>query len=326
MNKILLTTLLLTGSVFVAPMAVAGPLDAAGGFLGVPPNAQPGECYGRVTAPAVKETVSEQVLVKAAGKEIANIIPAKYDTVNETIVVKEEEERLVTIPATYKTVTETIVVTPETTRIIPVAAQYTTETERVLVKAARTVWKKGDAPNQNTLSSRVDSTTGDVMCLVEEPAVYKTISKRVLASPETTRQEAIPAVTKTITKRIIDEPARVESRIIPAVTKTITKRVLVEPESVVYAETPAQYRTVNKEVLVSAEKVSWNAILCNTNADTNTIAGIQSALREAGYNPGRVDGVLGAQTYKAVDRFQRDNNLMRGQITLETVEKLGLTS
>ena len=45
------------------------------------------------------------------------------------------------------------------------------------------------------------------MCLVEVPAKYKSVKKRVLIQPATTRTEVIPAVKKVISKRVID-PAR----------------------------------------------------------------------------------------------------------------------
>jgi len=299
----------------------AGSMDAQMNVFGKNLDARPGECYGKVTIPAVKQTTSDKVLVAPADKKIAKIIPATYKTVTESMVAQEASEELVTIPATYKTVTETVVVKPESKRMIPVPAKYDTVSERIMVKPARSVWKKGEGANQ-----RYDANTGEIMCLVEEPAQYKTITKRVLVSPETTRQEIIPAVTKQVTRRVVDQKARVERREIPAVMKNITKRVMVQPEQAVYKETPAQYKTVSKEVLVSPERVTWSRVLCKTNADSNTVAQIQNALKKAGYNPGRVDGVLGGQTYSAVSRFQRDNNLNRGEITYETLKALGLSA
>lgn len=306
---------------YTAPAAVQPAAGGALNIFGAPVNARPGECYGKVTIPAVKRTETQQVLVEPAGKKLARIVPAQYKTVTENFTAQEASERLVTIPATYKTVTETVVVTPATTKVIPIAAKYENQTEQVLVSPARTYWKQGAGPNQ-----RVDATTGDIMCLVEEPAKYNTITKRVLTQPPSTREETIPAVTKQITKRVVAEPARVERQAIPATTQQVTKRVLVTPEQPVYTDTAAKYRTVTREVLVSPEQVAWSEILCKTNANSNTVAAVQSALKKAGYNPGNVDGVLGHSTYDAVSRFQRANNLHRGQITMETLKALGINS
>ena len=57
----------------------------------------------------------------------------------------------------------------------------------MLEKPAHTAWKKGPAATQtaNVLSESVTD-TGEIMCLVEVPAKYKTITKRILKTPETT--------------------------------------------------------------------------------------------------------------------------------------------
>ncbi len=288
-------------------------------FQNAPTNARPGECYGKVRTPAQYRTVEDKVLVSEGGKQIARINPAKYQAKTQTVTVKEATEELVTIPATYRTVTETITVTPATTRMIATPASYKTVTERVQVSPARTVWKQGEGPNQ-----RIDAATGDVMCLVEVPAEYKNITKRVLVTPEATLQETVPAVTKQITKRVIDQPARVERRAIPAVTEQITTQVLVQPEQPVYEDIAPQYKTTSRKELVKSEQIAWTQILCNTNVNRSTVMKLQQELKNAGYNPGRLDGVLGDETYEAVFRFQRSKNLPAGQITMETLRALGL--
>lgn len=55
------------------------------------------------------------------------------------------------------------------------------------------------------------------------------------------------------------------------------------------------------------------------------VKNIQEALLSRGYNAGRVDGNLGAQTTAAVRAFQRDNNLTAdGQIHQSTIDRLGI--
>lgn len=303
-----------------AEAAKVEPAAAAMGAGDMPFNARPGECYSKVVIPAVTRTESDRVLVKAAGKKIARIIPAQYKMVTDQVVIKEQTEKLVTIPAVYKTVTETVVVAPESKKLKTVAAKYKTVTEKIMVRPARTVWKKGRGPNQ-----RVDEATGEIMCLIEEPAVYKTVEKRVMVTPEGTTTQTIPAKTQMIKKRVVATPARVEKKMIPAVTKMVKKRVMVSPERVEYAETSPVYKTVNREVVVRNEKMEWSRILCNTNANVNTVRELQMALRNAGYNPGPIDGVLGPQTYRAVDKYQRAHDMSRGNITMEAMKALGVS-
>ena len=124
---------------------------------------------------------------------------------------------------------------------------------------------------------------------------------------------------------MIDQPARVEKKKIPAVMKTVSKRVLEKPEEVLYDEKPAVFNTVSQEVIETPEKTEWKKILCQTNATPDNVKALQSALRKAGFEPGGVDGVLGYQTYQAVDAFQRSKGLSRGEITYDTLEALGIS-
>jgi len=74
--------------------------------------------------------------------------------------------------------------------------------------------------------------------------------------------------------------------------------------------------------------MSWRSILCDTNMTTSRIADIQRALISAGYDIGstKVDGVIGSDTIRAVNAFQRDNNLpVDKYLNIETVEALGVS-
>lgn len=53
------------------------------------------------------------------------------------------------------------------------------------------------------------------------------------------------------------------------------------------------------------------------------IRGIQMALHDAGYNTGKIDGVLGHQTRAAIASFQRDHQLHgNGRLTERTLKLL----
>ena len=51
---------------------------------------------------------------------------------------------------------------------------------------------------------------------------------------------------------------------------------------------------------------------------------VSAALQRAGFNPGKVDGVVGRQTLEAVDAYQKANKLARGGLTIATIERLGV--
>ncbi len=268
-----------------------------------PPNAHAGECYAKVVIPAKYKTVEDRVLVQEASNKIS-IIPAKYEWVDKKVEVTPASKKLKTIPASYKKVTEEIEVkpatqawkvslkrhaapvskeilvaaklkgidlenttpntcykeyfTPETyktveeevvlqkattkTKIIPakyemvektievtpasqqnitVPATYEYTEEKVLVEKEKTVWKKGVNPAQ-----KLDGATGEIMCLIKVPAKYKTIKKKVVKTPATTKVVEIPAVNKTIKVKKLVSPAKTEVIDIPEVKSTVQKKVL----------------------------------------------------------------------------------------------------
>ena len=329
-------------------------------------DASVGSCFYEHHVAETYRTETEQVLTKAAD-ETVSLIPAEYTTVEETVLVQEASSRLVTVPAEYEQVQEQIVDKP-----------------------AHTIWKRGTGPIQ-----RINEATGEIMCLVEIPATYKTITRSVLKTPAQTRTEEIPAqyktvkvrklvsaaseqrtpipaVFSTVDRRVIDQPAgfvwqgaaasdqhpkstrtgnqicltqsepqyktvertvvqtpaQTRSIDIPAEFRTVEVTKLVEPAREEVTEIPAEYRSVTKRELVKDGYMAWRSILCETNMTAGRISSIQSALISAGYDigPGGPDGVIGADTIKAVNEFQRANNLpVDKYLNIETVKALGVS-
>lgn len=324
--------------------------------------AQPGDCYHEHFIPAKFETVNEEVMLKQA-YDVVEVQEAEYHWVEKELLVSEASSRIEEVPAVYKTVTEQVVDVP-----------------------AHTIWKKGSGPIQ-----RIDEATGEIMCLVEVPATYKTITKEVLESPATTREIEIPAVYETVkvkellsdaqevrktipaeystvavTKQVADAtfvwheihdttmskdsrtglkiclvdqkpryetvkttvvktPAETRSVEIPAVYETREVRKLVSAADKRVIEIPAEYETVQLRKVEKDGFMEWRSILCETNMDKGTITKIQEALQTRGYNPGVIDGVVGRDTMKAVNAFQRDNSLpVDKYLNIETIKALSV--
>jgi len=312
----------------------------------IPPNAKAGECYAKVVIPAKYKTVEERVLVQEASEKIS-IIPAKYEWRDERVEITPASKKLIRIPATYKKVTETIEVkpatrswhtslkrksapvskeilvaaklkgvdlenatpgncfkeyylpesyktvteeiviqkestkneiiparyemvektievTPASKKTITIPATYEFTEEKVLVEKEKTVWKKGVNP-----ATKLNGATGEIMCLVKIPAKYKTIRKKVVKTPATTKIVDVPAVSKTIKVKKLVSEAKSKTITIPAVKRTITKKVLDSKSQfswikvgdsvdrgwsytghrVCLLETPAQFKKITKTVL-----------------------------------------------------------------------------
>jgi len=288
---------------------------AAGNLF--PPNARQGSCYARLFIPAEYQTVTDKVLKQAAGSR-TEIIPARYETVSTQVLVEEASQKLKVIPAQYGYVTGRVMVEPAKKRMVHVPAQYELVNEQVMVKPATTVWKKGTGPIQ-----RIDETTGEILCLVETPAQYQTVSKSVMKASASTREIEDPAIYKSVKRRVVTTPATTQLIDIPARYKTVQVTKLIEPAHEKRIPIPAQYQTVTKQVKVSADHMAWQEILCETNMTHSKVSDIQRALSKAGFNPGPIDGVIGRQTMAAVNAFQKDRNLTVAKyLTIDTVKAL----
>jgi hypothetical protein len=227
-----------------------------------------------VFVPPVYRTETLQLLKREASERV-EVVPAKYEWVEERVLVKEASTRLEEIPATHEWVEE-----------------------RVLDREAHTVWKKGRG-----LIERVDNTTGEIMCLVEVPATFKTVRTRILKTPATTREVQIPAKYSTIkVRKLVSSPQ--------------TKRI----------EIPAEHQTITKTHMVSDGHMEWRSVLCETNATRQLVSSIQRALEKKGHSPGPIDGIIGSQTKAAISSFQKEKNLPSGSLTLATLDALGVTA
>ena len=292
-----------------------------------PPNPKAGECYARVLIPARYDTVSEQVLVREAGERF-EIIPARFEQAEENLLVKEASTRLEIIPAVYDEVQETILVKPASKQIVEVPAVYETVTERVLDKAAHTAWKKGPAAAQtSSVISQSTSDTGEIMCLVEVPATYKTVSKRVLASPARTEEITIPAEYKTVTKTVVVKPATTREVPIPAQYGNVKVTKLVSPAKEQRIAIPAQYETVTRTNKVMDEGLEWRRVVCEVNMTRDNVRTLQQALADEGFYKAQVDGIIGGQTLDAARKYAIQKNLPAGSnyIAVEVVKSLNIT-
>lgn len=290
-----------------------------GGDAEVPPNAKPGECYSRVFTPATYEQRQEQVLLSPASEKI-EVVEAKYEWIEQKVLVKEASEAVEeVIPAEYKNVKEKVLVEPASYKLIEMPAKYEWVTEKVLVRPAYTTWKRGTGPIE-----KIDESTGEIMCLVEVPAEYKTVKKRVLKSAAGTRKDVIPAKYAEVTKRVLVKPPQIRKKVVPAQYKTVKVRKLIAPAQEKRIPIPAKYQKVTKKVKVAEGNLVWREIICETNTTADVVARVQKALKERGYNPGVIDGVIGSDTMRAVTKFQKDNGLASGSLTLNTLRALGV--
>jgi len=283
--------------------------------------------------------VSEQVIDLPASTEL-RIVAAEYEFAQERIMVKEATTSYHVIPATYEIVTERVLVQPEMTISKVVPAVYEEYEEQVLVRPAFTTWKPGAGligdggyrrgndgrlyGPDGSLVQTIIQPTGEILCKVEVPPKYKTITRKRLVSAEHTEDTVVPAKYETITKQVIAVPPRVEEEVVPAEYTTIRVRKLVSPARTETITIPATYKTIEKTKIVSGGNLEWREVICDTNSTPELISQVQTALTNRGYDTGRVDGVFGMSTLRAMEKFQHDNGLIVGQLTMQTMDALGV--
>lgn len=320
---------------------------------------KPGECFAEYFSPAKFETTEKEVLVKEESEDI-KIAAAQFEKSQQMVVVKQASKNKVLKNAEYEVIEEKIEIEP-----------------------AKAVWKKGDGP-----ITKIDNSTGEIMCLIQVPAKYKTIKKTVLKSastidlvevPEETQNietsklvsdatvdkvkipaeytkvkvtkkiddaqfswrvtgtdgdgkatghqiclKEIPAKFATIKKLVVDSAATVEEEKVPPVSKIVKVSNVATEAQEIRTKIPAEYKTVEKRAKISKERLEWQRVLCKTNMGADINKRIQQALKDAGVYTGTVDGSIGKGTMSAVERYQKENDLPTGGLTIQVLEKLGV--
>lgn len=285
----------------------------------MPQSARPGECFALVRTPEQYRTQQRQYLARP-GYDAMQITPARYQTVTQDYIAQESYERLEVIPATFKTVTEQVEVSPPTVRYLATEPVYETVTERVLEKPATQVWKRGRGPIQ-----RVDNATGEILCLVEEPAVYRTVTRKVLKQQPEMRQVQVPGEYRTVTRRVIDQPAQVRRVMVPEQRGAMPVQKLVAPAGYQTVRIPDQVATYTTRELATPATLEWRPVLCETNINERTVRRVQDALRREGYDPGPSDGRAGPRTLDALNAYQRARGLPEDRyLNLQTLQTLGV--
>ena len=270
-----------------------------------------------VEVPAVYEEIEEQVLVEAektvwkkgqnpaqnvsgATGEIMCLvnIPAKYKTIKKRVLKEPATTKIVEIPEETEVIAIQKLITDTQIKYIPVPAVYETIEKTELESSAKFSWH--DAKDKMKAKYKY---TGHQVCLTEEPAE-----------------------TKVITKAILDTPVSIEEEVVPPTNKMVDVQELVAEAKEIRTPIEAEYKMVSKQVKISDTHVGWKRILCETNMNNNVISEIQTALNAKGYDAGEADGVMGNGTKAALAKFQKDSNLATGGVTYETLDALGIST
>lgn len=317
---------LVTVAAIAAP-TFAGPTFAAPqGELPPPPAAKPGECYGRVLAPAVYGTESRKVLVKPGSVETRNVAGG-VRKVKKKVLVRAARTEKVRTAAVYKDVTR-VVYTQGPTQKVRQPAVYDYVDEKVLLEPAHAEWRRVDArlaasQGGGYRGQTMVEPTGEVLCRVWVPARYGYVKTKILVSPARVDHVQGPARPRKVVERKLVRAGGWSVKKIPAVYRTEWTTVAT-PARTVQVKTKAVYRTETATTLVKAGGLAWERVFCGGQLDPDFMAKVQRALAARGFDPGPADGQPRPETYAALRKFQAANNLGQGQLTIASARALGV--
>ena len=171
---------------------------------------------------------------------------AQYVNTTEKILTAEASSRIVSIPATYKTITKKIATSNSSMKLIPVPIKYKKVKEAVTIEPARSEWRKTTCQDRGCNQS-------EVVCLVEVPRTFKTVTKKVILKPAIAKKVAVKPVYKYIKAEVMVTPASSKNIPIPATYKTISKKKKVQEEK--YFWTNSQYKDASTRIKNQCNKI-----------------------------------------------------------------------
>lgn len=309
---------------------------AIGGMAHAIPTVSPFEdnpekrCYANAITPALYTTEKKRVEIHPGYDRIRQT-PAVYDYGRVRVMVKDADFSYQTQSPTYAFIYEDVLVTPAREEVVNIPAKYETWTETVEIEPAKTIWKRGRGlyGHQSTKTAintteHADKSVTEILCKVTIPAKKRIVHHTRMVSPPRRETRTIPARYERVARQVVQRPAfarkihvSAEFASLPYQTQLIASRTEID-------RVPATYADIDQEVLIAAAEVVRAEVLCDQYASRETVRELQSALVERGYSI-RIDGIYGPETQGAMEAFQRDNQLSRGYMTLESIHALNVS-
>ncbi|MFV0679863.1 peptidoglycan-binding protein [Ottowia sp.] len=311
--------------------------------------------YVKINLPM--KPVAEKRLRTAATTRIEQLPPITK-TVIEPVEVRPATVRKVEVPAAYEIVTEQVKVREayrewrrgrawvgQAIEVVPMRGFVVDPTgefkgfkvaDRSLVPAATGGISRG-VVDTGMVASNNAQLEDDVMCLVEVPAQYQSVTRQVLKAPATTSDVAVPAEYKNVTKQVVVREGITRAVPVPAEYHNIYRQevdferaralgykfdthgeLVATPsgERVVRAASVTGRHLVQidaaiapdawvREVRVPAEYRDINRYVPETAADVrvvNELAAYRTIKRRVEVEPARTEAVTIPATYKTITK------------------------
>ncbi len=307
-----------------------------------------GEILCRVKVPAVYKTVSKRVLVRPA-RTIRSLVPATYKTVKVKKLIAPAKYKVVSSPAQYKTQNYRVKV--GSSRIVwrqvmckthhsykkhyakpayrkPVKQYHKPAYHKPVKHYRKASYRKPVKQYRKMAPHRVMHKTATKYRkpLISQREYYSVMNagKKVTqkTAPRSSRNAGISPqeyysvmnAGKKVSKKSVAKKAASKKKAVK-----LKKVKHTSPKKMMKSAKPKEKTVSNKAAEKSATTDAKKQM-----SKQNIIRSIQKALKAKGFDPGAIDGKMGAGTAAALKAFQSSHGLPVGRLTKDTFRALGL--
>lgn len=278
-----------------------------------------GQCWVQAQIQPKEVRFNAEFVVKESQNKIS-VTPADVRRGYRQVVTREGVKTYRIEPPVFREVTEQVMVKPELTKFEVIPAVYEEREAVITVEAAKTILEP--CKTAGTAFSRGSS--AQAFCAREIPARTETVMQQVLVQEEQTQVNFEPAVYETITRRVVETPARAIEITTSEIVETIPVQEVLRQEQTEVTQIPAITKEMQLTEYQGSPQIVARQALCDQDITEDLLLSLQQKLTNNGYNPGPHDGKLGPQTVAALEQYQVDNGLAVGALTLESMKALGL--
>ena len=244
------------------------------------------------------------------------------------VLINDESVKYEVIPTQYKIYNKKVKVSDGKEKIVVTPAQYRTVYERVLVKPSKKVWRKSlNINSPEAFKSCVDSAQKSGLdiqnalvgtCYYEhyQPATYRTVTSKILASEASERFEVIPAQYKKSFKKIVTDNTTIKLLPSVAVYKKVKDKVVIEPARTEWRKTICEDRGCSQsevicliEVPTTYKEITKRIVLAPAVQKKVVVKPIVKSIEvEELVSPARVKSLPIDATYKTVAKEEKLND------------------
>lgn len=280
---------------------------------------RPGECWVQAVVNPRPIQKPVNIVVRDAVNDI-KVTPALLEATKKEIIIREAGITYRVKPPKYKRIQEKVMVRPEIRRTVVVPAVFEERSVDIEIEAEHTVLERCKVSSAH----HAPGIPMQTLCTRHIPAKKKSIKRKILVQPETTREEIEPAVYKEVSRWIVETPARIIPVDIHPRTRSIRVQEIARPERIEEEQIPPKIKQLAATLFEGEPKLVFRRVVCDHDLTTVLIKQVQLALENSGFNPGPIDGKFGKRTYQAMVDYQRQKGLAYGALTYETLEHLGV--